>query len=143
MGGACDCEDSGSDSDSLTPRGLRVGAALLSLRRWDEARAAYDAGLQVDPGSDELRRGHAEAMRAIGTSAGGSAAAAAAKARGNDAFGAADFTRAAQLYTEAIAAAPADASLYSNRSAAHVFFACVSTRTPSVRCGEKAQSKAS
>ena len=46
----------------------RVGAALLSLRRWDEARAAYDAGLQVDPGSDELRRGHAEAMRAIGTS---------------------------------------------------------------------------
>ena len=97
----------------------RVGAALLSLRRWDEARAAYDAGLQVDPGSDELRRGHAEAMRAIGTSAGGSAAAAAAKARGNDAFGAAEFTRAVQLYTDAIAAAPADASLYSNRSAAH------------------------
>ena len=48
-------------------------------------------------GSDALRRGHAEAMRAIGTSAGGSAAAAVAKARGNDAFGAADFTRAAQL----------------------------------------------
>ena len=64
----------------------RVGAALIALRRLDEAKAAYEAGLQTTPGSAELHAGLTDVLGRLGKSAGSSEAAAAAKARGNDAF---------------------------------------------------------
>uniref|UniRef100_A0A7S4BN38 Calcineurin-like phosphoesterase domain-containing protein n=1 Tax=Chrysotila carterae TaxID=13221 RepID=A0A7S4BN38_CHRCT len=92
----------------------RVGAALFSLRRWDEAKAAYETGLSVDPGSVELRDG----LRQTLTRVGGGGDAAAAKQRGNAFFKAGKHVEAIAAYDDAIAAAPSDETLYSNRSAA-------------------------
>ena len=113
----------------------RVGYALFALRRYDEAAATYERGVQTEPHSDELRKGLAMVLRARGESAEGSAAAAQAKARGNAAFQAASHAKAAggaaalgplsdnlhaalEAYDEALRLAPSDASLHSNRSAA-------------------------
>lgn len=112
----------------------RVGYALFALRRFDEARATYERGVEAEPHSDELRRGLAEVLRAHGESAEGNAAAAKAKARGNAAFKAASNAKAAggaaalgpatdslvaalEAYDEALRHSPSDASLHSNRSA--------------------------
>jgi tetratricopeptide (TPR) repeat protein len=95
----------------------RVAAALISLRRFDEAREAYEDGLKSDPGSGELQKGLTDVLGKLGNAAGGSEAAAAAKARGNAAFKDEKHEEAYAAYSEAIRLAPADETLYSNRSA--------------------------
>lgn len=47
------------------PKGFsRKGAALQGLRRWDEAIAAYEAGLAVDPSNEQLKLGLADSKKA-------------------------------------------------------------------------------
>jgi stress-induced-phosphoprotein 1 len=43
----------------------RKGAALHGLRRYPDAVMAYEAGLQVDPSSDVLKKGLAEVKKAM------------------------------------------------------------------------------
>jgi len=95
----------------------RVGAALIALHRYDEAKANYERGLKVEPGSVELQSGLTDVLGRLGKSAGGSAVAAAAKQKGNDAFKEGKMEEAYAAYSEAIRAAPSDETLYSNRSA--------------------------
>ena len=95
----------------------RVGAALISLRRLEEARTNYEDGLKCDPGSSELQSGLSEVLKRLGKSAGGSEAAAAAKAKGNAAFKDGKLEEALAAYNEAVRCAPSDETLYSNRSA--------------------------
>ena len=95
----------------------RIGAALIALHQYDEAKACYELALQSDPGSSELQTGLTDVLGRLGKSSGGSAAAAAAKQRGNDAFKAGQMEEAYAAYSEALRAAPADETLYSNRSA--------------------------
>ena len=40
----------------------RIGAALISLRRLEEARANYEEGLQSDSGSAELQTGLSDVL---------------------------------------------------------------------------------
>eukprot|EP00887_Chlorella_sp_A99_P005251 scaffold1.g5251.t1 len=55
------------------PKGYsRVGAAAHGLRKYDEAVEAYTKGLQLDPGSEQLKAG-LEAAKAAQASAGGRA----------------------------------------------------------------------
>ena len=96
----------------------RVGAALISLRRLEEARDCYEDGLKREPGSAELQGGLSDVLQRLGSSAGGSEAASAAKQRGNAAFKAGRNEEALAAYDEAIRLAPSDETLYSNRSAA-------------------------
>lgn len=96
----------------------RIGAALISLRRLEEARENYEEGLRADAGAVELQAGLTEVLSRLGKSAAGSEEAAKAKARGNEAFKNGQTEEALSAYTEAIRAAPSDAALYSNRSAA-------------------------
>ena len=95
----------------------RVGGALVSLRRYEEAKEAYERGLRVDPGSSELQAGLTEVLGRMGKAAGGVADAAAAKEAGNAAFKAGRLEEAYTCYSSALAAAPSDEALYSNRSA--------------------------
>ena len=97
----------------------RVGAALISLRRFEEAKDTYEEGLRHEPGSGELQSGLTAVLQKLGKSAGGSAAAAAAKERGNLAFKEGRLEEAVAAYSEAIRAAPTDETLYSNRSATY------------------------
>jgi len=97
----------------------RIGFALFSLRRHAEAREAYEAGLAANPANADLQQGLASVLKELGSTAGASPAAAAAKQRGNAAFAAGDNEAALSAYTEAIALAPHDEALYSNRSAAN------------------------
>lgn len=47
------------------PKGYsRKGAALQGLRRWDEAIAAYEAGLAVDPCNEQLKLGLTDSKKA-------------------------------------------------------------------------------
>ena len=64
----------------------RIGAALISLRKYDEAKETYEEGLRHDPGSAEMQTGLTSVLQKLGKTAGGSAAAAEAKQRGNEAF---------------------------------------------------------
>lgn len=43
----------------------RKGAALHGLRRYPDAVMAYEAGLQIDPSSDVLKKGLAEVKKAM------------------------------------------------------------------------------
>lgn len=95
----------------------RVGFALFSLRRYDEARRAYEDGLRHNPGNGELERGLASVLKELAGTAGASTAAAEAKAEGNRHFAAGEDELALVAYTRAIQLAPHDEALYSNRSA--------------------------
>lgn len=83
----------------------------------EEARDTYELGLKSEPGSSELQSGLSDVLSRLGKSAGGSEAAAAAKARGNAAFKEGRLEEAYAAYSEAVRAAPSDETLYSNRSA--------------------------
>jgi tetratricopeptide (TPR) repeat protein len=97
----------------------RVGFALFSLRRYDEARRAYEEGLALNIGNTELERGLAAVFKQMGGTAGASPAAAEAKAAGNRHFAAGEDELALAAYTRAIQLAPHDEALYSNRSASN------------------------
>ena len=97
----------------------RVGAALFALRRYDEAKAVYEEGISTDPAAAELRTGLGATLAKMGSTAGGSETCSAAKLRGNTAFKEGDLDGALAAYSEAIAIAPADETLYSNRAATY------------------------
>ena len=97
----------------------RVGAALVALCRYDEARATYERGLEAEPGSAELQAGLSEVLeRLVQGTCGARYFATTARERGNLAFKAGRLQEAIGAYTEAIGADPSDETLYSDRSAA-------------------------
>ena len=96
----------------------RVGFALYSLRRFEEARAVYEEGLEVNQGSQELNDGLAAILKERSFTSNECGDAGAHKERGNSCYGSGRYVEAIEAYTRAVSLAPNDESLYSNRSAA-------------------------
>ncbi|MCH82495.1 heat shock protein STI-like, partial [Trifolium medium] len=89
----------------------RLGAAHHGLGNYDDAVSAYKKGLEIDPDSEPLESGLADALQAV--------AADKANTKGNAAFSSGDFATAISHFSEAIDLSPTNHVLYSNRSAAH------------------------